>query len=706
MHLLSSAPPRKPIAHKLRGRRGAILTTTVLTVVGGLCMPPASGARVDGGVSSAFAARSGSATPKWSAPGLVDRVAPTVHGFALSGVSCPSSSLCVAVDADGQVLYTTRPARTRAWRDVRVSYRSFASLACASTKLCVAGDYHGGVVVSTNPTRAGAWHRLQLSQRYAVVDGVACPSTSLCIAVDSQGNVLSSIDPAGGRNAWQVKKIDTVNGTGVLGGVACPTTRFCAAYDRVGLIFATTDPRGGKSAWHEHKIPFNAIGSELFGISCLTRQLCVVPDANGDVWSSTNPLAGTWVHKAIAPGQRDTALSGGVWCASVRRCAVFYDTVRGNNPRGLLMTTSNPTAGASAWHKTRLKGMSVSAGACPAHRLCLAVTGNGYELTSSRPVHGPWRKGARIDGYNSFTAVSCPRTRACVAVDDAGDILTAAHPSASPSAWQAVRVDPSEGGLVSVSCPGAHLCAAVDAKGGVLTSTDPAGGASAWQRASVDTHGSPTSIDCPSRNLCVFVDTRGAAFTSTKPTAGAGAWTQADIDIDGTSPDLITTVACASAKLCVAGDWSGDVLSTVDPTGGASAWHEISIETPSDALGIQGASCPATTLCVLVDGSGSIITSTNPTGPASAWNFQVNGAGHDSALQGVQCSSMHLCIAFPSTLVPSPGIFVSADPTGGGKAWRLSAIDRTLGTITGVGCRANTSSCVAVDNAGNVIASG
>jgi hypothetical protein len=55
---------------------------------------------------------------------------------------------------------------------------------------------------------------------------------------------------------------------------------------------------------------------------------------------------------------------------------------------------------------------------------------------------------------------------------------------------------------------------------------------------------------------------------------------------------------------------------------------------------------------------------------------------------------------------PSPDIFVSTDPTGGRKACRLSAIDRTLGTITGVACRANTSSCVAVDNAGNVIASG
>ena len=63
------------------------------------------------GVGSAGATR----VPVWSPPTLVDRVAPVQRGIALTGVSCASRRLCVAVDERGQILATSSPAQTDSW---------------------------------------------------------------------------------------------------------------------------------------------------------------------------------------------------------------------------------------------------------------------------------------------------------------------------------------------------------------------------------------------------------------------------------------------------------------------------------------------------------------------------------------------------------------------------------------------------------------
>src|SRR5664279_5486530 len=84
----------------------------------------------------------------WSVPQQID------HGDnpGLTAVSCPSRSLCVAVDATGAIITSSRP--------------------------------------STGP-----WKRI-IVPGAAAFNGVACPSESLCIAVDQAGDVVSSSDPS------------------------------------------------------------------------------------------------------------------------------------------------------------------------------------------------------------------------------------------------------------------------------------------------------------------------------------------------------------------------------------------------------------------------------------------------------------------------------------------------------------------------------
>lgn len=95
----------------------------------------------------------------WSASKLIDGQPPFGQGFKLLGMSCPSSSLCVAVDDSGHVLTSTdRTGGASAWAVTRVDGFNFISDVSCVPGLCVAVDAAGHVLTSTDPTGgAGAW---------------------------------------------------------------------------------------------------------------------------------------------------------------------------------------------------------------------------------------------------------------------------------------------------------------------------------------------------------------------------------------------------------------------------------------------------------------------------------------------------------------------------------------------------------------------
>src|SRR5580704_8864875 len=89
----------------------------------------------------------------------------------LTAVSCPSASLCVAVDNEGNVITSTSPTSgASAWHAERIDEgpcpavscdvigqhappeRTLDTISCPSVSLCVAGDWDGDVVTSSNPT--------------------------------------------------------------------------------------------------------------------------------------------------------------------------------------------------------------------------------------------------------------------------------------------------------------------------------------------------------------------------------------------------------------------------------------------------------------------------------------------------------------------------------------------------------------------------
>jgi hypothetical protein len=235
----------------------------------------------------------------WSATARIDHT-------ALTGVSCPTTRLCVATDDAGSVLTSTNPTGgARAWsRPTRVDttaaagggYAGLAAISCPSTRLCVAVDAadSANVVTSTNPT--GGAHAWRVSSLGGILTSVSCPRASLCVLAGTQH--FDSTSPAGGAGAWHAT--GPQDGGGVMSALDCPSLTLCVATGygdtSTGLITATDNPRGPASAWKTTSVqnsPPDPGEGALDAVGC-ARGLCVALDGFDNAYTSPAPVTGTW----------------------------------------------------------------------------------------------------------------------------------------------------------------------------------------------------------------------------------------------------------------------------------------------------------------------------------------------------------------------------------------------------------------------------
>jgi WD40-like Beta Propeller Repeat len=141
--------------------------------------------------------------------------------------TCPTTSLCVAIDdATDHVLTTTNPG-AGAWTQTSVPDDLDGGVACPSASLCVAVGTSGALEVSTDPA-SGVWTSVTIDHG-SQLNAIACPSVSLCVAVDANGNAVTSTDPTGGPSAWTPARLD-----GCPGPTACSTEQILAS-DHTGV---------------------------------------------------------------------------------------------------------------------------------------------------------------------------------------------------------------------------------------------------------------------------------------------------------------------------------------------------------------------------------------------------------------------------------------------------------------------------------------
>jgi len=357
------------------------------------------------GFAFAGAPAASAAALSWQPP------VPIGHGSPLTGISCPTTRLCVATDQAGEVIGSADPVGgSGAWSAAQITPSgigvNLAGISCPSSTLCVAIDPATGQAYSSADPTGGAssWQAATIEPQQlgggpaADLQSVSCASASLCVAVDDAGNVFTSTDPAGG--AWQMASVNEGN---QLDGVSCPSAALCVA---VGVGFATSaDPTGGASAWRST----SALSAQA--VSCAGSQLCVAVDGNGNAYATTDPAGGPQAWE------------------------------------------QQPNIDHS-YRFSPLNGIS-----CPTTRLCVAVNGSGDAVSSTDPAGGGWVSQG-IDSGSGLTAVSCPDATVCLAVDGSGDVVvgTASIPSATVALRTATVPVRGSRAAVTIACARAGGC--------------------------------------------------------------------------------------------------------------------------------------------------------------------------------------------------------------------------------------------------------
>jgi hypothetical protein len=340
--------------------------------------------------------------PGWTRGATVDPATPT-------GISCPSTSLCVAVDARGDVLVSAAPrAGAPAWRvSVIDPGTALSGVSCPSLQLCVAVDRAGQVLTSTDPASVNpAWPAgLVAPDQWA---GVSCPTVSLCVAAGGQ-DIAVSTNPAGGSSTWTVVhnadqaidyecgKYNSGSSTACppqsLTSVSCPTPRVCEAVDDDGGATVSTDP-SSPTGWPAIVgLESGNGGSNM--VACQTGSLCLHDCALGAGASPCDGRGGYDAGEVIAtdptrpqaPQAQTISPSAliGLWCAPVACFAA-------SGADGLL--GSSDPAGPDAWWQSLLPPLSmtapasdgVAAVACPSRSLCLGLTSGGALVAGPPPA--------------------------------------------------------------------------------------------------------------------------------------------------------------------------------------------------------------------------------------------------------------------------------------------------------------------------------
>ncbi|MGB8197292.1 MAG: hypothetical protein WCF25_09845, partial [Acidimicrobiales bacterium] len=214
----------------------------------------------------------------------------------LTGISCPSSSFCAAVDSKGDVVTSSNPGGgASAWTispiDVELGDIPIYldGISCPTTSFCAAFDYEGNVLTSTDPSGGTtAWNSV-FSDVGGTWTSISCTSASFCAAVDYDGNAFTSSDPTGGVSAWNSVSLDAGQ---YLNAISCPAVTFCAAIDTFGTAFVSNDPGGGASSWSS--TPTGSMGPTT-DISCSSSTSCSTTDSNGDIFTTKDGESGTTI---------------------------------------------------------------------------------------------------------------------------------------------------------------------------------------------------------------------------------------------------------------------------------------------------------------------------------------------------------------------------------------------------------------------------
>ncbi len=646
----------------------------------------------------------------------------------LSGVSCPSTSVCLAIGSQKNAGGDTLPLGFK-WN----------------------GKSWGQQVIEAD----------ELGALTAPLNGISCVSTSACHAAGSiaygattkernlayrwDGGSWALTESGGYQRTWDevplsppTETIDAAEPS----DVACVSTtciRVGSVKDGSGKYFARAKIWNG-SYWTLTPAPPKPSGakeSELVGVACTAANACRAVgsfiDSGGVkktlamVWNGTSWSQATTPNPAGGTQNQLSAIS----CTSVSDCRAVGSYVLGGIKKTLAMSwngtawsiAASPNLGSS----TQLNGIS-----CVSTTFCRAVGNwnegsttkslvlgwNGTAWATTVPLHPAEAKSSRL------IDVSCPSTTFCLAVgmfvDASGTQQGLAYRSTGGTTWvqaQSALGTPGKGvELKSVACPSAALCRAA---GNYLPTTGPRKSVFAtwtenftldkWElyyplSLKESTKAEQAGIACVSTTSCTSVGTDSQENGPLQEIAysynGSG-WNT--IDYPGSSTELNDT-SCTTADACIA---VGKRTSAYGSESRAwrkngSTWSLMSMPSVAGSY-LTGVSCSDSTKCTAVGGQG---TSTSPPlaqrWNGSSWSNQTapapGGSPTDISFKSVACPTATLCIAV-GQYYTSGSKFNMLSEIWNGTSWSIQTLPLPAGAtqhlLEDISCSSSTF-CIAV----------
>jgi hypothetical protein len=315
-------------------------------------------------------------------------------------------------------------------------------------------------------------------------------------------------------------------------------------------------------SWHTYRISH---AGDLATVRCPSSSVCVALSHAGQILTTKNAGAArpTWKLtaglKVMGPEEdSEQRVAYNLSCPSVHLCVTSY--------LSKIITTTNPTGPASAWHAVDVQPAGLNAEGkidsltCPSVSLCVAgmnewsnEEGGGTSLmfaTSTAPggAASAWTVFSGPPFVDYLTQLACSPGRVCAGGDDGNSVIASINPTGGSANWS--RVTNLSSQLVYTTCPSISLCVGADFDGRLAYSISPAG--SAWHQAKLPSGRYLTSVSCAGTSFCAATggDSRHvtAVLTSTQP-KNASRYSLHTFSARG---DRLNAITCRSSSLCVA----------------------------------------------------------------------------------------------------------------------------------------------------------
>ena len=646
------------------------------------------------------------ANPRWS-------IIPSAHQTApqgrLSGVSCPSSTGCIAVG-------------------------SFINEAGKGATL---GERWNG----------SAWSRMSTVNpsgfANASLDAVSCTSRTACEAVGTQDNGTGAMTLAevwNGTN-WLIQPTPNPTGASIrsMTSISCSTASACIA---IGSVFGFGGPSAFVESWDGSAWSIQSVYGSLSGVSCTSGTACIGVGSTIDIGTGAQvTLAEAWdgsqwsVQPTPNPDGSTGAFLTAISCSSATACTAV-GAASSSAGFGPLSEVWN----GSAWSLTSVPSPAgqtafLSGISCTSAIACTAVGSAGGTLAEAWDG-AVWTIQSTPNPTNfvvSLNSVSCRSATDCKAVGSTGlnskpgryDTLAEAW---NGTAWSIQPTPNRDGAILSllfgISCPSATACTAVGGHSALRGSRgDLPGGlalAETWNGTSWSVQTTPrpkgagtatlSGISCTSATACTAVGSASNLSTGVSATLAemwnGTAWSiQSTPNPAGTRAQLVG-VSCQPATTCIAvgsAYSSTGVQATLAERWNGTKWSILA--TPSlagtDFAQLSGVSCPSATECIAVGsehsgGTFGTTTALAESWDGTAWTIQPTPNGGVS-LSGVSCTSAIACTAVGS----ANGMFsmVALAESWDGAVWSIeSTPDLANSSLSSVSCTA-TSACTAVGSA-------